>query len=66
MKIVIFPSANKRDYLELPAHVKEGLEVHFVDHYSEIYTLAFDVQSDTEKQLAPMESHDDAATVLHS
>lgn len=70
MKTVIFPSANKRDFLELPAHVKEGLEVHFVDHYSEIFTLAFDVKSDSDKQLAPTESgsvsQDDSAVVLHA
>ncbi|KAG0619235.1 hypothetical protein M758_4G124900 [Ceratodon purpureus] len=52
VKSIIFPSANKRDYLELPPHVKEGLEVHFVDHYSEIFTLAFDDKPDPEKQLA--------------
>jgi len=69
VKIVIFPSANKRDFLELPAHVKEGLEVHFVDHYSEIFTLAFDFKPDTDKQLAPVESgsasHDGVSVVLH-
>jgi len=56
VKTVIFPSANKRDFLELPAHVKDGLEAHFVDHYSEIFTLAFDFKPDAEKQLAPLES----------
>lgn len=72
MKTVIFPSANKRDFLELPAHVKEGLEVHFVDHYSEIFTLAFDVKPDSEKQLAPLEvtssstSLNDSSALLHS
>ena len=55
MKIVIFPFANKRDFLELPAHVKEGLEVHFVERYSEIFTLAFDVKPDAEKQVARTE-----------
>ncbi|KAL2651757.1 hypothetical protein R1flu_019885 [Riccia fluitans] len=42
VKIVIFPSANKRDFDELPALVKGGIEVHFVDHYSEIFDIAFE------------------------
>ncbi|XP_024392421.1 lon protease homolog 1, mitochondrial [Physcomitrium patens] len=70
VKMVIFPSGNKRDYLELPAHVKEGLEVHFVDHYSEIFTLAFDVKPESEKQLTPIEStvvsQNDPGVLLHS
>ncbi|ONK67617.1 uncharacterized protein A4U43_C05F1940 [Asparagus officinalis] len=41
VKALIFPSANRRDFDELAAHVKEGLEVHFVDDYSQIFELAF-------------------------
>lgn len=51
--MVIFPSVNKRDYLELPAHVKEGLEAHFVNHYSEIFALAFDLKPDAEMPVRP-------------
>ncbi|XP_062189526.1 lon protease homolog, mitochondrial isoform X2 [Phragmites australis] len=50
IKTLIFPSANKRDYDELAPNVKEGLEVHFVDTYSEIYDLAF--QSDAGQKQA--------------
>lgn len=42
VKVVIFPSANQRDFDELPAHVKEGIEVHFVDSYSEIFNIVFE------------------------
>ncbi|XP_062000526.1 lon protease homolog 1, mitochondrial-like isoform X1 [Rosa rugosa] len=41
VKTIIFPSANKRDYEELTPNVKEGLDVHFVDDYSQIFNLAF-------------------------
>lgn len=41
MKTIIFPSANRRDYDELAPNVKEGLDVHFVDGYSQIFDLAF-------------------------
>ena len=38
---IVFPKGNKKDFEELPKHVKEGLDVRFVDHYDEIYQLAF-------------------------
>ena len=41
VKTIIFPSANRRDFDELASNVKEGLEVHFVDKYNEIYDIAF-------------------------
>jgi len=41
VKMIIFPSANRRDFDELASNVKEGLQVHFVDTYNEIYDIAF-------------------------
>lgn len=41
VKKIIFPEANRRDFDELALNVKEGLEVHFVDDYSQIFNLAF-------------------------
>ncbi|KAK2456705.1 lon protease protein 2, peroxisomal [Trifolium repens] len=41
VKTIIFPSANKRDFDELAPNVKEGLDVHFVDDYMQIFDLAF-------------------------
>ncbi|XAR52688.1 Endopeptidase La [Bertholletia excelsa] len=41
VKTLIFPSANRRDFDELAINVKDGLEVHFVDDYSQIFDLAF-------------------------
>ncbi|KAL5699070.1 endopeptidase La [Ranunculus cassubicifolius] len=41
VKTIIFPSANRRDFDELAPNVKEGLEVHFVEDYNQIYELAF-------------------------
>ncbi|CAI9768913.1 unnamed protein product [Fraxinus pennsylvanica] len=48
VKTIIFPSANRRDFDELAPNVKEGLEVHFVDDYSQIFDLAFNYSQDTE------------------
>ncbi|XP_039022307.1 lon protease homolog 1, mitochondrial-like [Hibiscus syriacus] len=42
VKTIVFPSANRRDYDELAANVREGLDVHFVDDYSQIFSLAFE------------------------
>ncbi|KAL5565910.1 hypothetical protein UlMin_029074 [Ulmus minor] len=41
VKTIIFPSANRRDFDELADNVKEGIDVHFVEDYSQIYDLAF-------------------------
>ena len=38
---VILPSENRKDYSDLPSYITDGLEVHFVDHYSEIYDIVF-------------------------
>lgn len=41
LKTLIFPKANLRDYDELPKHLKIGLSVHFVEHYDEVFHIAF-------------------------
>jgi ATP-dependent Lon protease len=41
VKTLIFPKENKRDFDELPAYIRKGLEVHFVDHYDEVFRVAF-------------------------
>ncbi|KAF5739986.1 lon protease 1 mitochondrial [Tripterygium wilfordii] len=48
VKTIIFPSANRRDFDELSPNVKEGLDVHFVDDYSQIFDLAFNSEEKTE------------------
>lgn len=39
---LILPEANKRDFDELPKHIRAGLTVHFVKHYREVFKIAFD------------------------
>lgn len=41
LSAIIIPKANLRDIDELPAHVKQGLKIHFVEHYDEVYKIAF-------------------------
>uniref|UniRef100_A0A2P2JTM1 Lon protease homolog, mitochondrial n=1 Tax=Rhizophora mucronata TaxID=61149 RepID=A0A2P2JTM1_RHIMU len=51
VKTIVFPSANKRDFDELASNVKEGLDVHFVDDYIQIFDLAFRCDQSEEKSL---------------
>jgi ATP-dependent Lon protease len=41
LSTLIFPKENMRDYDELPSYLKKGLKVYFVDHYDEIFKIAF-------------------------
>ncbi|KAH0838924.1 hypothetical protein HID58_092358 [Brassica napus] len=41
VKMMIFPEGNRRDFDELACNLKEGLDVHFVDEYEQIFELAF-------------------------
>lgn len=41
LKTLIFPKDNIRDYDELPNYIKKGLTIHFVRHYDEVYSIAF-------------------------
>lgn len=38
---LIFPNENMRDYDELPDYLKKGLKVHFVNHYDDVFKIAF-------------------------
>lgn len=41
MTCVVLPAENKKDFYGLAAFITEGLEVHFVEHYHEIFAIAF-------------------------
>lgn len=41
LKVLIFPKDNLRDYEELPEFLRKDLEVYFVDHYDEVFKIAF-------------------------
>lgn len=41
VNVLIFPKENLRDYDELPEFLKKGLEVHFVEHYDDVFKIAF-------------------------
>lgn len=41
VKCIILPEENKKDYNDLPKYITEGLEVHFVTTYNDIYKIVF-------------------------
>lgn len=45
LKVLIFPKDNARDYDELPEYLKKGLTIHFVEHYDEVFKIAFPAKS---------------------
>ncbi|MGE3557136.1 MAG: endopeptidase La [Candidatus Obscuribacterales bacterium] len=38
---LIFPKENQRDFDELPDYLKKGIRVDFVEHYDEVFKIAF-------------------------
>lgn len=46
VKCLIFPKNNKRDFDELPNHLKENLEVYFAATYDDVYKVAFDYKQE--------------------
>jgi len=41
LKVLIFPKDNIRDYEELPDYIRKGMTMHFVEHYDEVFRIAF-------------------------
>lgn len=41
IKTIILPYDNERDYDEVPDYIREGLQVHFVEHYDEVFNIVF-------------------------
>jgi Lon-like ATP-dependent protease len=42
MTTLLMPRQNEADYQELKEYVRAGLTAHFIDHYDDVYRLAFD------------------------
>jgi ATP-dependent Lon protease len=41
VKTLIFPIENKKDFDELPHHIRRGLDPHFVGTFDEVIALCF-------------------------
>eukprot|EP00930_Biecheleria_cincta_P083124 TRINITY_DN72757_c0_g1_i1.p1 TRINITY_DN72757_c0_g1~~TRINITY_DN72757_c0_g1_i1.p1 ORF type:complete len:990 (+),score=201.93 TRINITY_DN72757_c0_g1_i1:25-2994(+) len=40
--MLVLPMSNQADYLELKPYLRAGLTAHFVDHFDDVYRLAFE------------------------
>lgn len=40
--MIVLPMTNHADYLELKPNLRAGLTAHFVDHYDDVFRLAFE------------------------
>jgi len=38
---IVLPDENRKDFADLPEFIREGLTVHFVSHYKEVFDIAF-------------------------
>ncbi|XP_064475268.1 lon protease homolog, mitochondrial-like isoform X2 [Ornithodoros turicata] len=38
---IVVPEENKKDFADLPSYITEGLQVHFVSQYSQVYDVVF-------------------------
>lgn len=41
VKTILFPFENKKDFDELPAYIKKGLKVHFVNYFDDVLKVVF-------------------------
>lgn len=41
LKTIIFPKENARDIYELAPYIKEGMDIRLVEHYDEVFQIAF-------------------------
>uniref|UniRef100_A0A8C1HL81 Lon protease homolog, mitochondrial n=1 Tax=Cyprinus carpio carpio TaxID=630221 RepID=A0A8C1HL81_CYPCA len=44
---IILPAENRKDFSDLAEYITEGLEVHFVENYSEIYKIVSEMQRES-------------------
>eukprot|EP00439_Symbiodinium_sp_Y106_P028424 s564_g3.t1 len=42
VKTLLLPRQNEADFMELKEYLRAGMTAHFVDHYDDVYKLAFD------------------------
>jgi len=48
LKTLIFPKDNKRDVEELAEYIKKDLDIRFVEHYDEVFKIAFPERTEME------------------
>ncbi|WP_232023576.1 endopeptidase La [Thiomicrorhabdus aquaedulcis] len=45
LKELILPDENRKDFLELPDYLKEGMTIHFAKHFDDVARLTFNIRA---------------------
>lgn len=48
---VLLPASNKAEYEELPEYIKEGMTIHYVAQYQDVYDIVFPAVAPTQENL---------------
>ena len=51
---ILLPAENRKDYDDLADFITQGLEVHFVEHYRDIFPIVFPRLAATQSAAAPV------------
>ena len=43
---IILPAENRKDYSDLPTFITDGLDIHFAQHYTDVYDIALTADGD--------------------
>jgi Lon-like ATP-dependent protease len=62
---LIFPIENKKDWLELPDYIKQGLHVHFADYYQDVFDVAF-AEAESTQHSADTQQQPQSVTAAHT
>lgn len=60
VKCIILPEENKKDFEDLPKYITDGLEVHFVSTFSDVYRICFHEGGESSTQ-SPIHQNDEFA-----
>ncbi|OXU27284.1 hypothetical protein TSAR_008538 [Trichomalopsis sarcophagae] len=63
VKCIILPEENKKDFEDLPKYITDGLEVHFVTCFDDIYRICF---LDGQSSQTPEQNTDDDTSTFNS
>ncbi|KAG5321514.1 LONM protease, partial [Acromyrmex heyeri] len=59
VKCIILPEENKKDFNDLPKYITDGLEVHFVSTFNDVYRICFSETKETDsfRSAKPITDH---------
>jgi len=46
---IVLPAENRKDFSDLPAFITDGLDIHFAQHYTDVYEIALTANGDRKR-----------------